>query len=518
MDEIPMTMEELIEGLTDLRGAERLERLMEIVNRRYRAKPSEAFVYAKEGLELAQELGNRELETRFLNRMGISQHFQGKFDEAIIYYQRSADIAQELNKLDEVATNISNVATIMTMRGEYSEALDMLNEISETYIKLGDKPRMAITYNNIANIYLKLNAFDRCIEKYFQALRIREEVDDKIGMISSCGNIGSYLKEEDPERALKYLQRAVDLIEETGEERFRGFVFTQRGITRFLAGDKQGCIDDIEAAIKVMIETENQYDLAMAYDYLAEIYTDRDDFETAMHYRNLALEIARQEKLIDYVSRELHRIARLMLTKGEIDKAQVFLDEAMEIAEKIDKKKYIMHCTGMQAEIFEARGKFREACEAYKRYNDLKEESSVMELTQRAKELEVIYSVEKKEQETELVRQKNDELAKINDDLRKTNLALQEAQDSLRVSERKVTALAMSVTANHQINQPLMVAQGSAELLKMSFGSLTPKQTAHFDKILDSISRIQKLLEKYCKIENIDFEEYIKDTPMVTIS
>ncbi len=512
------SFEHLLASLPHLTGIERLECLIKITDLRFRAKPSEARDYALEGLALSREMGERGLESRFLNRMGITYHLQGKFDEAVDYYNQSLTIAQELDKLEEVATNMSNIAAIKTMQGEYAEALDMQHEIRDAFIKLGDKPRLAFCYNNTGNIYLKLSAFDQCVENYLMSLRIREEIDDKLGMISSLGNIGSYLKEDDPERALEYLQRAVKLLDETGEKRFRGFIYSQLGITKFLAGRNDGCIEDLEESIKIMLETENSYDLTISYDYLAEIYLRDGDLEKAWEYRNIALKKARDNNLVDYIARELRSLARMKIDEGDIEEAQKMHDEALEISEKIGRKKYIMQCVGLQAEIYEKMEDFEKACEKYKLYNQMKEETATEALDKRAKELEVIYSIERKKREAELERQKNEALAKINADLRKVNIALVSAQNDLRDSERKVTALAMAVTANHQINQPLMVARGSAELLMMSIDEPTPKQVEHFNKIEDSISHIKVLLDKYCTIDNIDFEDYVQDTPMVTVT
>ncbi len=518
MDGKSMSPEELIASLPCLNGSDRLERLLEVVNSLYGRRPAEAFAFAEEGEKLARELGNPARHSQFLNRMGISKHYQGEFDDAVKYYKASAAIAKEFGQLPDVAMNKNNIATILTMRGELAAALDILNEIREVYIELDEKARIASTYNNMANIYLKLSAYDKCLDHHLKALKIREEIDEKEGILSSCANIGSYLKEDNPKKALKYLNRALDMIDETGAYRFRGFVFTQLGITKYLAGDMQESVTDIEKGIEVMNETGNLYDQVMAYDYLSVISKQREDYDLAMKYVQRSLEIARKENMNDYVVRELCNVAKiLMMIDDDDDRVQEYIDEAYALAQKIDSKKGILQCHEIQALIHENRGEYQKAYETHKLFMELQAELKTLELNQRARDLEVIYSVEKKEQEAEFVRQKNDELAMINNDLRKTNLALQDAQEDLRESERKVTALAMAITANHQINQPLMVAQGSTELLKMSIENPTPKQKDHFDKILGSIASIQQLLEKYCKLENIDFEEYVNDTTMVTI-
>ena len=518
MPEATTTTQDLIDDLEGQQGEERLTTLLRIVNSLFRRKPSEAYEYALQGEALARELGNRVQLSHFLNRLGITQHFQGKFGPAVEYYQASLGIAKELGSQDEVAKNMNNIAAITTMQGDYAKALDLQSEIRAIYTSLNDKHGLAACLNNTGNIYLKLGAYEKCLQFYLEALRIREEIEEKEGIISCCANIGSYLKEEEPKRALGYLDRALELIEETGEHRMRGFVLAQHGMTLHLSGQHEAGETELKQSVEVMKETENLYDLAMAYVYLCNVYNKREDYDEALRYNDLALEVSREAEMIDFTARELVTRANIRLAQGRQAEAQEALDEAKTLAEKLDVSRLKMHCHELQAVIHAQRGDYQQAYETLQMFSEYREETVKMEADQRARELEVIYAVEKNEREAELMRQKNTELAQMNEQLRRANQALQAAQDNLQTSERKVTALAMAVTANHQINQPLMVAQGSAELLRMSMDAVTQRQAEHFEKIFSSIARIQTILGKYCSVENVDFEDYVSDTQMVSIT
>ncbi|MCP5048199.1 MAG: hypothetical protein GY940_13590, partial [bacterium] len=98
-----------------------------------------------------------------------------------------------------------------------------------------------------------------------------------------------------------------------------------------------------------------------------------------------------------------------------------------------------------------------------------------------------------------------------------THLQLKKAQQEILRLERKTTALAMAVTANHEINQPLTVLQGNFEIFQNSMeeNGLSKKQKRWLAKIQSSIGRIQTILKKFMDANAIHFEEYPGDKKQI---
>jgi PAS domain S-box-containing protein len=88
-----------------------------------------------------------------------------------------------------------------------------------------------------------------------------------------------------------------------------------------------------------------------------------------------------------------------------------------------------------------------------------------------------------------------------------------EAEKKILELERKRTVSAMTVTANHEINQPLMILQGSLELLRMKIKD--QEQTKYLDKCDDSIQRIASILSKFEKTSNLETHDYVEDVEML---
>ncbi len=99
----------------------------------------------------------------------------------------------------------------------------------------------------------------------------------------------------------------------------------------------------------------------------------------------------------------------------------------------------------------------------------------------------------------------------------RTHLDLKNTHQKLIKLERQSAILAMAVTANHEINQPLTVLSGNLFLLKESLSSkaLSPKEMEYMERMERAIMKIKMILEKFRNPSSIKIQKYIEDTKMV---
>jgi PAS domain S-box-containing protein len=90
-------------------------------------------------------------------------------------------------------------------------------------------------------------------------------------------------------------------------------------------------------------------------------------------------------------------------------------------------------------------------------------------------------------------------------------------EEMLKQVERRNASLAMAVTANHEINQPLTVLQGNVEML---LNKIHPDQgiERYTERIRESIDRISAILTKYRDFRNVSYDKYSEHTEMVVFA
>jgi DNA-binding response OmpR family regulator len=98
-----------------------------------------------------------------------------------------------------------------------------------------------------------------------------------------------------------------------------------------------------------------------------------------------------------------------------------------------------------------------------------------------------------------------------------THPELRKARGEIIRLEQKNAALAVAVTANHTINQPLTVLQGNFELFQRSMEKelLTEKQRRFLNRMKESIERINTFLLEMTDSTAIHFENYLESSKMV---
>jgi len=92
---------------------------------------------------------------------------------------------------------------------------------------------------------------------------------------------------------------------------------------------------------------------------------------------------------------------------------------------------------------------------------------------------------------------------------------LQKTQELLVQSEQKNAVFALAVTANHEINQPLMVISGTMELLSLKVNN--PDYDKYFQKITSSIERIQMILNQFKELDDVNFKSYLDSVKMLDL-
>jgi len=94
------------------------------------------------------------------------------------------------------------------------------------------------------------------------------------------------------------------------------------------------------------------------------------------------------------------------------------------------------------------------------------------------------------------------------------------AEKKLIEAEQRNTALAMAITANHEINQPLMMISGNLEFIQAVCNKDLICEK-YIKRIQEAVNRIDMILKRMRDIElneNIEFQEYAGEDSMISLN
>lgn len=91
----------------------------------------------REGLQLAQQIADRELETMLINNLGVVYTMAGDFSEALRCFQQTLTISQSLGERNAAGLALINLAETYHILGEWEEAKTQIGQALALYHEIG---------------------------------------------------------------------------------------------------------------------------------------------------------------------------------------------------------------------------------------------------------------------------------------------------------------------------------------------------------------------------------------------
>jgi len=103
------------------------------------------------------------------------------------------------------------------------------------------------------------------------------------------------------------------------------------------------------------------------------------------------------------------------------------------------------------------------------------------------------------------------ELEARNRSLRKAREELVKAQEKLIAQEKLKAVGELAVSVNHEVNNPLAIIVGNAQIIELEAANLPEKFTHRIRAIVDGAKRISMITHKLLKIDRLVSENYLSD-------
>lgn len=296
----------------------------------------------------------------------LSKHYY-PFDQdsAILYAENSIDFAEKSGtlKMKGNALNIMGVANLI--KSDYEAALKSHLEALKIRESLQDTLGMLESNLNLGNIHYRSGELDLAADLYRKALVYASKSLRGQGLLYN--NLGSYHRDrwrgekqrEDYDLAMDYLQKALSIKEQLKDE-------------------------------PGMVNTLTQ---------LAELANEEEDYQMGHSFLTRALAITESNKDLENKMSVLGELSTYYLKTNDSEKAMSFGMQAFEIAQKMDSKFYISSISQKVIEASLAQDDFKKAYEYLVIKKD-SDEALFNESRQKTRdELLIQYETEKKELE-----------------------------------------------------------------------------------------------------------------------
>lgn len=240
----------------------------------------------REKLELKTEI------FECLNSIGVVYRNKGDYIKAAEYSFKALEKSEELGNKQDKAFVKGNLAIIFDLQGKSDLALQYFMESLDIFKELGNQNKVSATLANIGNVYLHKEQYDFAIDYYLRSLIIREELQDKRQIAISQGNIAvAYHNQKKFSKALEYFNSSLKTYKEMGDRMEIARSFNNIGSTHLEQKKYSLAEDFLNKSLKLAKEIDAKELIKTNYQNFSELYSTTHDFEKALDYFRLYVEI-----------------------------------------------------------------------------------------------------------------------------------------------------------------------------------------------------------------------------------
>ncbi len=463
-------------------------------------------------------------------------------EDATKNLERSIELFQEVGDETGLAMSLSDYGAVCWIRGEAAQALKYH---LQAFKKLGDSDNrflLANIHNRIGLCYYRFSEFEKALTEHMKALRIQEEH----GMRSSCafslnhiGAIHRNLKNYD--LALEYYRKSLQIYLDINHHLGIGMIYNNIGLIYQDQRNFEEALSYFLKAKEIKTRFDLQQTLPITLENIGICYTELGDYDQAFACQTQALAMYEETpgnignigclvsicELFAYKYRdsgEMESFHKSMRYYDMVDEAIGKRNEKDIRSTRLQLQEIGLKLLKAHAEKLFSKGEFEQSSIYYRKANALFDSMIILrdEIYDdrrriRITDLQMLYDMEKKEAEAQIARQEAEIMRLKNVELEEMNQRLIRTQNEMLELERNNSILAMAVTANHEINQPLMVIRGNLDMLTQNLGGdkKTPETMRYLSRIDESLMKIKNILCKFKESNRISIEAYSQGTQMV---
>ena len=430
-------------------------------------------------------------------------HSLGNFPEAMSGFNKALDISESLQDMFGIAASYHNIAKVNGSLGNYGEALENLNFSLKIREDISDRFGIASTLNEIGSIHWKQSNHLEGIKQLFKALKIEEETGDKynsavtyncIGNINS--NLGNY------EDAVKYYELAQKVWEELDHKKGIAALYYNLGIVHYESGKYEPALENHLRSLQLNKTIGYQEGICASLNYTGKVYAALGNFDEALGYQLEAVAVGKKLGEKRRLGIAYTGVGATYNSLGQYVEATENLVNALKIGRELGEKTIIKDALYSLVEVCKKKGEFETALDYYSQYYQVQNEISSESVQKQLTTLNFQHSLEVKEKESALLKEKNEEVQRY---LHKLEISNNELKQFAHV-------------AAHDLREPLRMISSYIGLLEQSMGTgLNAAQKQFIGFAIDGSKRMELLIEDMLRLAKVDADPKVERIELPSI-
>jgi signal transduction histidine kinase/tetratricopeptide (TPR) repeat protein len=376
LDAANTKLDSLLANAKSLSGIDQARELARLSNMMWDKDASQGIELGLQALKIAEELEDIHISAAALRSIGTNYWAQGRYSKAEEYIQRAIKTIAESDPALLEAPNI--------------------------------KMELAACYGNLALVYDNQGKSDEALEYQLKSHLLNEQLDNKIGIISSSNNLGKlYAREQEYDKALMYFQQTYDVQMEIGNDERIPYTLNNLGVIYKNLNMFDKAKEHFAQSLEMERERNNPWGIATALYNMADIAYNDGDMGQAIRNIREALELRKKMGNYQQILETTVRLAYYLNQKGSIYEAESLLRDALMKTNELELPYERMSVLFTLSENAVLRKDYQEGYQLLSLFNALQDSIRTEERLQQFDQLRAQYELDIAEQDNELLRTTN---------------------------------------------------------------------------------------------------------------
>jgi signal transduction histidine kinase len=308
--------------LPGTQGIDRGKTLLELCWQYRFASADTARQYGFEALDIARKMDNKELEVEALHNIGVTYEAQGDYKDALQYEIQALALRETLGDSIKLANTLNNLGIIYDEQGDFKDALEHYFHARKIYERAGDQEKIAMVSLNIGVVLKAQEDYAEAARYYRNAMEIYKDIKKPFGVAACYANLGSvYFYVPQYDSSLYFSLLATKEFEQQKILQFLPTTLCNAGMAYDKLGMKKESKEYLIRAQEMNAQYDNKKELSFVMIYLAGVYRQEGNYALATKTVNDAIEIARRINARQQVMEGLKEYSEICFALGNYKQA-----------------------------------------------------------------------------------------------------------------------------------------------------------------------------------------------------
>lgn len=297
----------------------------------------DAVAHLEDGLEVARELQDLELENACLAMLSDVEQKIGRFDQAVDRQRDLVEVEERLGNMPAAASDAVHYASTLLTLGRLDDAREVFERAIQLSTDAGDQRVLQRAYGGLGVTLSAMNHPVEALNNLMQALEIARSTHDITHEAQWLGSIGEALwKFDQPEDAIHAIHQAIDAARRVNDLDLQAGMYSLLGQINLADRKIAESVENYQEALDLYRELGRKDEEVSVLSQLGTMAMEVGQVRDAMVLYADALEVAAESGQRAAAVRLYGRLARLAQRQGDMNAALDALTQAVEIAETID--------------------------------------------------------------------------------------------------------------------------------------------------------------------------------------